>query len=132
MVGARFIEFSKYPCTRRCRTRRLHFSTASIYLVFFFHSNLTFRSGNFRSPFRLDSTPLSRSSRFPYRRLPLVFRSSAGSVPANDSRFLNFASGGKGTFLRGSRIQKFSWFSKLKTAIQNGKLYCADDFVVLF
>lgn len=31
--GARFIEFSKYPCTRQCRTRRLHFSTVSIYLA---------------------------------------------------------------------------------------------------
>ena len=32
----KFIEFSKYPCTRQCLTRRLHFSTVSIYLALFF------------------------------------------------------------------------------------------------
>jgi len=129
--GARFIEFSKYPCTRRCRTRRLHFSTASIYLAlpfsFFFSSSFFFLLSRALlsapaessgapppSPLPLRSDTLSRA--LPFRPVPV-----AGSVAANDSRFLNFAFHLQaGMLLRGFRIRKLSgnrnWKLPFKTA----------------
>lgn len=102
--GARFIEFSKYPCTRRCRTRRLHFSTPSIYLAlfFFFIRALLFVLAALALPLRPSiSTPAPslRSS----RRLFLV-SARAPILFGNDSRFLNFAATWKQVLFRGGNL----------------------------
>jgi len=82
--GARFIEFSKYPCTRRCRTRRLHFSTASIYLAlpFSFFSPPPFSSSSLAPYFPLRRKPPAPLPLPPFRFDPTPFLAPSRSAPS--------------------------------------------------
>lgn len=96
--GGEIYRIFEIPVHSACRTRRLHFSTASIYLSLFSARTLLSAPTNTLAlfpplPFILDLTPLSRAFPLhpPSSRLSPSFSFQRRFGSANDSRFLNFA-----------------------------------------